>query len=115
MIFIKVLRKWLKQGCKAVVMEVSSQGLKLDRTAGIMFDIGVFTNLEPDHIGPNEHASFEEYLECKAKLFSQCKVGIVNADDEHTPKILEHATCSIESYGISDKADTSCKKYNAFP
>ena len=41
------------EGCKAVVMEVSSQGLKLDRTAGIVFDIGVFTNLEPDHIGPN--------------------------------------------------------------
>ena len=51
--------KMVDCGCKAVVMEVSSQGLKLDRTAGIMFDIGVFTNLEPDHIGPNEHASFE--------------------------------------------------------
>ena len=43
--------KMVDAGCKAVVMEVSSQGLKLDRTAGIMFDIGVFTNLEPDHIG----------------------------------------------------------------
>ena len=51
-------RKMAAAGCKAVVMEVSSQGLKLDRTAGIMFDIGVFTNLEPDHIGPNEHESF---------------------------------------------------------
>ena len=69
-------------------MEVSSQGLKLDRTAGIMFDIGVFTNLEPDHIGPNEHESFEDYLNCKAKLFKQCKVGIVNADDKHTKDIL---------------------------
>ena len=54
--------KMVDAGCKAVVMEVSSQGLKLDRTAGIMFDIGVFTNLEPDHIGPNEHESFEDYL-----------------------------------------------------
>jgi len=110
----KSFAKMAEQGCKAVVMEVSSQGLKLDRTAGIMFDIGVFTNLEPDHIGPNEHASFEEYLECKAKLFSQCKVGIVNADDEHTPKILEHATCSIESYGISDKADIRAKNITLF-
>ena len=62
----KSFARMAEAGCKAVVMEVSSQGLKLDRTAGIMFDIGVFTNLEPDHIGPNEHESFEEYLECKA-------------------------------------------------
>ena len=53
-------------------MEVSSQGLKLHRTAGIQFDIGIFTNLAPDHIGPNEHESFEEYLECKSRLFRQC-------------------------------------------
>lgn len=69
----KTFRKMVDEGCKAVVMEVSSQGLKLDRTAGIVFDIGVFTNLEPDHIGPNEHASFEEYLECKAKLLSSAR------------------------------------------
>ena len=49
-------------GCGSVVMEVSSQGLMLHRTAGIMFEIGIFTNLEPDHIGPAEHSSFEEYL-----------------------------------------------------
>lgn len=97
-------RKMVDAGCKAVVMEVSSQGLKLDRTAGITFDIGVFTNLEPDHIGPNEHESFEEYLECKAKLFQQCKVGIVNGDDEHTEKIIEKASCEIEKYGMKDGA-----------
>ncbi len=92
-------------GCKAVVMEVSSQGLKLDRTAGIMFDIGVFTNLSPDHIGPNEHADFAEYKACKAMLFKQCKVGIVNADDSHTTEILKDCTCQIEKYGESEAAD----------
>ena len=97
--------KMVEAGCRYAVMEVSSQGLKLDRTAGIMFDIGVFTNLEPDHIGPNEHASFEEYLECKAKLFTQCKTGIVNADDKHTKDILKGAICKVESYGVSETAD----------
>ena len=97
--------KMVEAGCHYAVMEVSSQGLKLDRTAGIMFDIGVFTNLEPDHIGPNEHASFEEYLECKAKLFTQCKTGIVNADDKHTKDILKGAICKVESYGVSETAD----------
>lgn len=101
----ETFRKMVDDGCKAVVMEVSSQGLKLDRTAGIVFDIGVFTNLEPDHIGPNEHESFEEYLECKAKLFKQCKTGIVNCDDKHTKDILKNATCTVESYGVSEEAD----------
>ncbi|MBQ4282582.1 MAG: UDP-N-acetylmuramoyl-L-alanyl-D-glutamate--2,6-diaminopimelate ligase [Lachnospira sp.] len=97
--------KMVSAGCKAVVMEVSSQGLKLDRTAGIMFDIGVFTNLSPDHIGPNEHADFEEYKVCKAMLFKQCKVGIVNADDSHTADVIKDATCKIEKYGMTSEAD----------
>ena len=59
-------------------------GIETDRTAGILFDYGVFTNLSPDHIGPAEHESFEEYLYCKSLLFRQCRVGIVNADDPLT-------------------------------
>ena len=94
-------RAMVDAGCKAVVMEVSSQGLMLDRTAGIIFDVGVFTNLEPDHIGPNEHTSFEQYLYCKSLLFKQCKVGIVNGDDAHVDKILENATCKVVRYGLN--------------
>ena len=95
----------VEAGCKVVVMEVSSQGLKLHRTAGIRFDIGIFTNLAPDHIGENEHASFEEYMECKSRLFRQCDIGIVNADDEHCSDILKGNTCKVETYGFSEKAD----------
>ena len=98
-------RKMMDAGIDVVVMEVSSQGLKLHRVGGFVFDIGIFTNLEPDHIGPNEHASFEEYMECKGMLFKQCRLGIVNADDEHTEKLLAGHTCEIETYGLSEKAD----------
>lgn len=94
-----------ESGCKCVVMEVSSQALKLHRTAGIMFDIGVFTNLEPDHIGPNEHESMEEYIECKSRLFKQCKTGIVNSDSDYLEQVLKNHTCEIESYGIKNNAD----------
>lgn len=92
-------------GCDSVVMEVSSQGLMLHRTAGIMFEIGIFTNLEPDHIGPAEHSSFEEYLECKSRLFRQCKLGIMNADDKHLEEILKGHTCQVETYGFTENAD----------
>ena len=95
----------VEAGCQVAVMEVSSQGLKLHRTAGILFDIGIFTNLAPDHIGPNEHESFEEYLECKSRLFRQCRTGIVNLDDQYCSRILEGHSCGVETYGFSEKAD----------
>lgn len=94
----------VEAGCEYVVMEVSSQGLKLDRTAGIIFDYGVFTNLSPDHIGPAEHESFEEYLYCKSLLFRQCKVGVVNADDEHWEDILKGHTCEVRTFSAEDGA-----------
>ena len=95
----------VEAGCEYVVMEVSSQGLKLDRTAGILFDYGIFTNLSPDHIGPAEHASFEEYMECKSLLFRQCRIGIVNADDEHVEGILKGHTCEVKTVSAEKEAD----------
>ena len=65
----RLFRLMVDSGCKYVVMEVSSQGLKYDRVAGINFDIGVFTNFSPDHIGPNEHDSMEDYAASKGILF----------------------------------------------
>lgn len=96
------LSEMLEDGCRAVVMEVSSQGLMLNRVASMVFDYGIFTNLAPDHIGKGEHSSYEEYRACKAKLFQQCKVGIVNGDCEELPYILEGHTCSVETYGLVD-------------
>lgn len=97
--------KMLEAGCDSVVMEVSSQALMLHRTAGFTFDIGIFTNIEPDHIGPNEHSSFEHYMECKKLLLKQCRVGIVNRDDEHFEKIVEGHSCELETFGFSKEAD----------
>ena len=105
MILHKYLKNMVENGCKAVVMEVSSQGLMLDRVAGVDFDYGIFTNLSKDHIGPNEHKDFDDYLRCKSLLLKQCKVGIVNRDDEHFEKIIEGHTCSLETYGFSPEAD----------
>ena len=65
-------------------MEVSSQGLMMDRVAGVHYNVGVFTNLSPDHIGPGEHKTFEEYRSWKGQLFKRCDVGVVNIDDENT-------------------------------
>ena len=98
-------QRMVEAGCDCAVMEVSSQGLMLNRTAGIPFEIGIFTNIEPDHIGPAEHESFEDYMRCKGLLFRQCKLGIVNGDDAHLEQVLKGHTCQIETFGFSEGAD----------
>ena len=102
----------LEAGCEVCVMEVSSQGLMMHRTAGIPFELGIFTNLAPDHIGPNEHSSFEEYAQCKGMLFKQCKVGIANADDENFELVMKDHTCTLETIGFSEKADLKASNVN---
>ena len=97
--------RMVDEGLDAVVMEVSSQGLMLHRTQGFVFDYGIFTNMEPDHIGPDEHASFEEYMACKGLLFQQCRVGIVNGDDSHVDTVIQNHTCAIERYGFGEGND----------
>lgn len=101
----KLFAMMVDEGCEYMVMEVSSQGIKMDRVAGIEFDFGVFTNISPDHIGPGEHENFEEYLACKSELFRRCKTGIINRDDEHYKDIVEGATCDIITFGTTQEAD----------
>lgn len=95
----------VEAGCDSVVMEVSSQGLMLHRTAGIPFEIGIFTNLGHDHIGPNEHKDFDDYKRCKGLLFQQCRLGIANGDDPYFAEVFQNATCRIETFGCGGNAD----------
>ncbi|MBQ8086653.1 MAG: UDP-N-acetylmuramoyl-L-alanyl-D-glutamate--2,6-diaminopimelate ligase [Lachnospiraceae bacterium] len=113
-----VIQRYLKEmvdnGLDSVVMEVSSQGLMLDRVAGISFDYGIFTNLSEDHIGPNEHKSFEEYLSWKAKLFTLCKTGIFNIDDDYVEDIMKNHTCDVVTFGMKDGADYQAKNLELY-
>lgn len=101
----KYFAEMAEAGCDCVVMEVSSQGLMLHRTAGIPFEIGIFTNLGKDHIGPNEHKDFEDYKRCKGLLFQQCRLGIANVDDRYFKDVFKNATCRVETFGFSENAD----------
>lgn len=106
--------KMVEQGCECVVMEVSSQGLMLHRVAGFTFDYGIFTNIEPDHIGPNEHKDFNDYLRCKSMLLKQCKHGIINMDADYIDDILEGHTCDIETYGVDGNYDFKASDIRLF-
>ncbi len=88
----KMLREMVDAGCKAVVMEVSSQGLKYSRTTGICFDYALFTNLTPDHIGMGEHADFEEYAYWKSRLFTTCRIAVLHAADPHWKQMMRDSS-----------------------
>lgn len=97
-------------GVEAVVMEVSSQSLKLHRVDGCEFDIVLFTNFSEDHISPKEHPDMEDYFHSKLKLFEMCKIGIVNADDLYGAKIPKlFPDSQITTYGIDNFANVLAK------
>lgn len=94
--------RMVEAGCEYMVMEVSSQAFKMHRVDGITFDYGLFTNISPDHIGPDEHENFEEYLSYKAMLFNRCRVGIMNADDVHCEEVVKHASCEMTYFSVDN-------------
>ena len=106
----EIFSKMLEEKCEAVVMEVSSQSLKLDRVAGCDFDIGIFTNFSEDHISAKEHPDMEDYFNSKVKLFKMCKKGFVNADDVYAlmvPKLVPE--CQFSTFGIDNYCNLLAK------
>ncbi|MDD6400065.1 MAG: UDP-N-acetylmuramoyl-L-alanyl-D-glutamate--2,6-diaminopimelate ligase [Lachnospiraceae bacterium] len=110
----KYLKNMVDNGLDSVVMEVSSQGLMLDRVAGVDFDYGIFSNLSQDHIGPNEHKTFEEYRDWKAKLFGMCKVSIINTDDKYSDIMIKNSTGRVVTFGKNSECDYAYSNCNLY-
>lgn len=103
----RILRQMADAGCAYVVLEASSQAMKLRRLHGLTFAAGVFLNLSPDHIGPGEHAGFDEYRDCKAALFRQCRRAVGNGDDPAWPAMAAQLPPSAPAaaFGFRPGAD----------
>ena len=91
-----LLRRMADEGCTHVVMEVSSHALVQRRTAGLTFDVGVFTNLTQDHL--DYHRTMEEYRQAKGLLFAQCRQAVLNLDDEAGRWYLARVGCPAFTY-----------------
>lgn len=104
------LADMVRHGAKYCVMEVSSQGLMCSRISGMDIDIAIYTNLSPDHIGANEHRTFEEYCRWKRKLFSECRYAVINADDIYSGmfgQTAEETGARLVRYGVKN-GDAVC-------
>ncbi|MBR2703999.1 MAG: UDP-N-acetylmuramoyl-L-alanyl-D-glutamate--2,6-diaminopimelate ligase [Clostridia bacterium] len=105
-----IFSKMVEAKCDAVVMEVSSQSLKLNRVAGCDFDVAVFTNFSEDHISPKEHPDMKDYFDSKLKLIEMAKVAFVNADDLMTAKVPKlFPDKNITTYGIDNYCNLLAK------
>lgn len=94
----------VERGATALVAEVSSHALALQRIAGQRFDVVGFTNLQRDHL--DFHLTMENYLADKAKLFTpeHAKRGVVNVDDEWGWKLARSAEIPVETLGTLPEA-----------
>ena len=99
----KIFSQMVEEKVEYVVMEVSSQSLKLHRVDGCEFDMVAFTNFSEDHISEKEHPDMQDYLQSKLKLFQMCKTGFVNIDDLQGNKIpAMFPENNITGYGIDN-------------
>ena len=106
----RTFAQMVEQGVEYVVMEVSSQSLKLHRVDVCNFDIVVFTNFSEDHISEKEHPDMKDYFESKLKLFKMCDNGIINADDLQVSKVPRlFPDSNIMTYGIDNYCDVLAK------
>lgn len=108
----KYFAQMVEEGCQYCVMEVSSQAVKMCRVAGIQFDYGIFTNISPDHIGPDEHRDFAEYLYYKTRLFHQSRHALVNLDDGHFEEIIKDIPCQWTGYGLKEAGSLEKERGN---
>ncbi|WP_439645951.1 Mur ligase family protein [Secundilactobacillus oryzae] len=94
------MRTAVTNGMTHLVMEVSSQAYKRNRVFGLKFDVGVFLNITPDHVGRNEHPTFADYLHCKEQLLVNAKRCVINAETAHFADVYGAAKATTQPESI---------------
>lgn len=102
----KMMAEAVSNGMSHLIMEVSSQAYKLNRVYGLTFDVGIFLNISPDHIGPIEHPTFDDYYYCKRRLIENSKRMVLNTDTKDYPllkELTESKNIPYYAYSSTDK------------
>ncbi len=109
----KALSDFAAQGAQYVILEVSSQAYLCHRVDGLVFDVGIFTNLSCDHTGKGEHADFADYRRCKQRLFQNSLRAVLNQDDAHFADFAAACTGEYQTYSLCAEAD--CRAESIVP
>lgn len=106
----KLLKQMVDFGVEYVVMEVSAHALSLDKTEGIVFEVGVLTNLTQDHL--DFFKTMENYKHAKLKLFERNKIksAVLNFDDEFGRELGESIDVPFLSYSLNNPSDVFAAK-----
>lgn len=99
----ELFKRMADEGCKDVVMEVSSHALDLHRVDEIRYNIGIFTNLTQDHL--DYHITMENYKIAKSLLFERCLSSVINIDDEAGDFMVSKSKGRVITFAIDKKAD----------
>lgn len=105
-----LLAEMVRQGCTHCFMEVSSHALAQNRTSGLHFAGGMFTNITHDHL--DYHETFDAYIKAKKILFDTLPKGafaLVNADDKRGAVMLQNTRASKNTYSLKSMADYRAK------
>jgi len=96
----------VKDGCEYVAMEVSAHAIHYNKTNGVTADIAIFTNLSQDHL--DFFGTMEKYSATKYSYFEEknCRLAIVNIDDDMGLKIYRNIDMPIKTYGLNNPCDT---------
>jgi len=93
-------------GVEFCFMEVSSHGIHQNRTEGLHFEGGIFTNLSHDHL--DYHDGFAEYRDVKKMFFDKLPksaFSLVNVDDKNGLVMLQNTASRKYTYALKSYAD----------
>ncbi len=104
------LNQMLSEGVTFCFMEVSSHGIHQNRTEGLQFAGGIFTNLSQDHL--DYHSTFAEYRDVKKQFFDQLPktaFSLANIDDKNGAYMLQNTVSKPYTYALKTYADYRAK------
>ena len=102
----KMMATAVQNGMTHLIMEVSSQAYLVERVYGLTFDVGAFLNISPDHIGPIEHPTFEDYFYHKRLLMANSKAVVVNAGMDYFNVVAQQVANTPHDFYGKDSDNT---------
>ena len=105
-----MMREMADAGCEFCFMECSSHAIVQERTRGLDFAGGIFSNITHDHL--DYHKTFAEYIRAKKRFFDGLPKGafaLTNADDRNGMVMVQNTAAAVSTYSLRGMADFRCR------